>query len=289
MWSYHSALTVYQQANSSVWFVAWQPDVVAPNLTAKTHLAAVPVAPTVTMVSDASGRDLTSYGDPGLINIANLLKKAAPPGQGKPGLDVQIETTAGKVVKGSQAQILNPENIQSLATTISSTAEAAARNAVAMHKQSSMVVIQPSTGKILAIANNAGFNDFALTAEVAPGSTMKVITSTALFNAGVLTPSSPVACPKAYTVTGITYHNDKGESVPAGTPFIDDFAQSCNNAFTSQWQHLTGALGGTASKYYGLNQKWNIGITGLSASYFNAPAERVRAPNWPRRRSVRAS
>jgi cell division protein FtsI/penicillin-binding protein 2 len=141
-----------------------------------------------------------------------------------------------------------------------------------MHKQSSMVVIQPSTGKILAIANNAGFNDFALTAEVAPGSTMKVITSAALFNAGVLTPNSPVACPKAYTVTGITYHNDKGESEPDGTPFITDFAQSCNNAFTSQWQHLTGALAGTAQKYFGLNQKWNIGITGLSASYFNAPA-----------------
>ena len=34
-----------------------------------------------------------------------------------------------------------------------------------------MVAIQPSTGKILAIANNAGFNDFALTAKVAPGST----------------------------------------------------------------------------------------------------------------------
>ena len=51
-----------------------------------------------------------------------------------------------------------------------------------------MIVIQPSTGKILAIANNAGFNDFALTAEVAPGSTMKVITSAALLNAGVLTP-----------------------------------------------------------------------------------------------------
>jgi Penicillin binding protein transpeptidase domain/NTF2-like N-terminal transpeptidase domain len=272
MWDYHSALTVYQQANSSVWFVAWRPDVVAPNLTAKTHLTAVSVAPTVTMVSDAGGQDLTSYGDPGLSNIANLLKKGAPPGQGKPGLDVQIETTAGKAVKGSQAHILNPENIQALATTISSQAETAARNAVAMHKQSSMVVIQPSTGRILAIANNAGFNDFALTAAVSPGSTMKVITSAALFNAGVLTPSTPVACPKTYTVTGNTFHNDKGETLPAGTPFIDDFAQSCNNAFTSQWQHLTGALAATASKYFGLNQKWNIGIGNLSASYFNAPA-----------------
>ena len=141
-----------------------------------------------------------------------------------------------------------------------------------MHGQSSMIVIQPSTGQILAIANNAGQNDFALTAQVAPGSTMKVITSAALLNAGVLTPQSPVACPSAYTVTGITYHNDQGESEPPGTPFSTDFAQSCNNAFTTQWPHLSGKLASTAKDYFGLNQKWDIGIGGLSASYFNAPA-----------------
>jgi hypothetical protein len=271
-WDYHSSVVVYQEAKSSIWFVAWRPDVVAPNLTAATHVAAVQVAPMVSMVGDANGGNLTSFGDVGLSNIANLLMKAAPPGQGKPGLNVEVQNAAGKPVKGSQAVILGPENIQSLNTTIEPTAEHAARAAVAMHKQSSMVVIQPSTGKILAIANNDGFNDFALTARVAPGSTMKVITSAALFNAGVLTPSTPVDCPKAYTVTGITYHNDQGESEPAGTPFTTDFAQSCNNAFTQQWPHLAGALASTAKEYFGLDQDWQIGITGVSNSYFNAPA-----------------
>ncbi len=69
-WAYHSKLVAYQQANSSVWFVAWQPDVVAPNLTAATHLAAVTVPPTVSMVTDASGANLTRYGDAGLSTIA---------------------------------------------------------------------------------------------------------------------------------------------------------------------------------------------------------------------------
>jgi cell division protein FtsI/penicillin-binding protein 2 len=198
--------------------------------------------------------------------------KAAPPGQGKPGLDVEIQTTAGTPVKNSQAVILGPENVQAVSTTISSTAEAAAQAAVGMHKESSMVVIQPSTGKILAIANNDGFNDFALTSDVAPGSSMKIITSAALLDAGVLTPTSPVACPKKFTVQGTTFNNDKGETEPAGTPFMTDFAQSCNNAFTTQYQHLSGALASTAKEYFGLNQKWDIGISGLSASYFNAPA-----------------
>jgi hypothetical protein len=271
-WDYHSSLVVYKQAKTGIWFVAWRPDVVAPHLTAASHLAAVQVAPTIGMVADAHGGELTAFGDVGLSNISSYLMKAAPPGQGKPGLDVELQSAAGKAVKGSQAVILDPENIPSLNTTIQPAAEQAALAAVAMHKQSSMVVIQPSTGKILAIANNNGFNDFALTAEVAPGSTMKVITSAALFNAGVLTPSTPVTCPKTYTVTGITYHNDKGESEPAGTPFSTDFAQSCNNAFTQQWPHLTGALASTAKEYFGLNQKWDIGLSGTGSSYFSAPA-----------------
>jgi hypothetical protein len=271
-WKYTASLVTYQQPNSSLWYIAWVPDVLAPNLTASTHLAAVLVAPQVASVNDASGNELTSYNDPGLTTIAGLLQSKAPPGRGSPGLYVEIQTAANKLVPNSQAVVIPPANIAALNTTISPQAEAAARSAVTAHGSSSMVVLQPSTGDILAIANNDGFNDFALTAQVAPGSTMKVITATALINAGVLTDASDVACPETYTVQGITYHNDDNESEPASTPFITDFAQSCNNAFTTQWPHLSGALAGTAKNYYGLDQDWDIGIAGASASYFNAPA-----------------
>ena len=272
-WSYNASLVAYQHPNSQLWYIAWAPDVLAPNLTASTHLAAVTAPPQVVSVNDASGNDITSYRDAGLTTIAGLLQRQAPPGQGTPGLYVEIQTASNRPVQNSQAVVIAPVNIPNLATTISAQAEAAARTAVAMHGNSSMVVIQPSTGKILAIANNAGYNDFALTAQVAPGSTMKVITSTALINSGVVTANSGVACPAAYTVQGITYHNDNNESEPAGTPFVTDFAQSCNNAFSTQWPHLSGGvLARTAKEYYGLDQNWDIGITGLSASYFNAPA-----------------
>jgi hypothetical protein len=274
-WSYHSKLVAYKQAGSPAWDIGWQPGVVAPNLTTATHLAAVVVPPKVEQVTDGAGQNLTTYVDPGLATISGLLSKAAPVNQGgTPGLDVEIANAKGVAVPNSAATITNPNNIPTLATTIMPQAENPARAAVAMHAASSMVVLQPSTGHILAIANNDGFNDFALTAAVAPGSSMKIITSTALFNSGVLTPSSGVACPKAYTVTGVTYHNDKNETEPAGTPFWNDFAQSCNNAFTQQWPHLTGAnsLAATAKTYYGLDQNWGIGIPGISASYFNAPA-----------------
>jgi hypothetical protein len=271
-WKYNATLVAYQKQDSQLWYIAWAPADLAPNLTATTHLAAVEVAPQVAYVNDASGNPLTSYKDAGLTTIANLLEQKAPPGRGTPGLYVEIQTTAGKPVPNSEAVVIPPDNIPNLNTTITAQAETAARAAVGEDKNSSMVVIQPSTGDILAIANNDGFNDFALTAQVAPGSTMKVITSTALINTGVVTANSPVACPQAYTVQGITYHNDDNESEPASTPFVEDFAQSCNNAFTTQWPHLSGLLASTAKRYYGLDQDWNIGIPGLTASYFNAPA-----------------
>jgi hypothetical protein len=272
-WRYHASLVAYQSKHSQYWYVAWAPADLAPNLTTSTHLAAVTVAPRVTSVTDAGGNNLTSYGDPGLDNIAAGLEKGAPPGQGFPGLNVEIQNAAAQPVAHTQAVVVEPRNISGLATTINAAAEQAAQSAVGQHGNSSMVVIQPSTGKILAIANNAGFNDFALTARVAPGSTMKTLTSTALFTEGVLNPASDVACPKAFTIEGITYHNDKGESEPASTPFITDFAQSCNNAFSTQWEHLTnGRLAGAAKEYYGLDQPWDIGIGSDSATYFNAPA-----------------
>jgi hypothetical protein len=272
-WRYHASLVAYQSKHSQYWYVAWAPADLAPNLTASTHLEAITVAPRVTSVTDVGGDDLTSYGDPGLDNVAAGLKKGAPPGQGFPGLNVEIQNAAGTPVANTQAVVVEPRNVSGLATTINAAAEQAARSAVGQHNNSAMVVIQPSTGKILAIANNAGFNDFALTARVAPGSTMKTLTSTALFTEGVLNPASAVACPKAFTIQGITYHNDQGESEPASTPFITDFAQSCNNAFSTQWEHLTnGRLAGTAKEYYGLGQPWDIGIGSDSATYFSAPA-----------------
>jgi hypothetical protein len=270
-WSYHSTLVAYQRADGRGWIIQWQPDVVAPGLTPGQHLATVVVPPQGVSVTDSAGTPLSSYDDPGLSTIASLLSHKAPTGMGSPGLSVQIEDAAGQAMPGSQAVVTPPKTGQ-LTTTISPQAERAARAAVGQSYGSAIVAIEPSTGRILAIANNSGFNDFALTARVAPGSTMKIITATALINSGLTSASSPVSCPAAYTVQGITYANDQGESEPAGTPFSYDFAQSCNNAFTQWWGDLSGKLASTASTYYGLNQPWNIGITGESAAYFNAPA-----------------
>jgi len=270
-WSYQSALTAYQVADGTGWLIEWDPSVVAPNLTDGQHLATVLVPSQITSITDSAGNPLSSYSDPGIANIASLLAGHAPTEAGTPGLSVQIEDSGGQAVPGSQATVTLPKASQ-VATTISPQAERAALNAVSGADGSAIAVLQPSTGDILAIANNAQFNDYALTAVVPPGSTMKIITATALINDGLVSENSPVECPATYTVQGVTYQNDQGESEPAGTPFSTDFARSCNNAFSQWWTQLSGQLASTAQTYYGLDQPWNIGLPGESASYFSAPA-----------------
>jgi Penicillin binding protein transpeptidase domain/NTF2-like N-terminal transpeptidase domain len=269
-WSYSSHLTAYDKHGG--WWVRWNPELVAPNLTAGESVVSVPVAPGAAEVADDAGNNLQDSGDPGLDNIAAALRAAAPAGQGTPG--VEVELVRGNTPLTSTADLLShPVATGVVKTTIDPRVEAAAESAVQAHPDSSMVVIQPSTGDILAVANNDGANDFALTARVAPGSTNKIITSTALFTTGLVgSPSQPVECPAQLDINGNVFTNDQGESEPPSTPFLTDFAASCNNAF-ARWYSNIGpqTLAETAEKYYGLNQQWNIGI-GAGGPYYAIPA-----------------
>jgi hypothetical protein len=274
-WTYTSQLTAHQ-GPTGTWVVAWQPAILAPNLTAQTHLVAVAVPPGAGQVTDSGSTALSSYTDPGLRTIAGKLAGHAPSGQGTPGIQVQIVNGDGSATGIGPATVTTPVATGKVATTIDPALEKASESAVSKYPASSMVVLRPSTGAILAIASNDGQNDDALTARIAPGSTMKVVTATALLNGG-LTPQSAVACPQSFTVTGVTIGNSDNESRSAGTPFIDDFAASCNNAFTTKYQQLSGGvLAQTAANYFGLNQKWDIGL-GDPQPYFTMPAGAVNS------------
>jgi cell division protein FtsI/penicillin-binding protein 2 len=222
---------------------------------------------------DASGNDLADSSDPGVDHIAAALKSSAPTGQGTPGIEVELAGPGNTPIASTADVLRQPVTGGVVKTTISPAVEAAAQSAVQAHPDSSMVVLQPSTGDILAVANNDGQNDFALTARVAPGSTNKIITSTALFTSGLVSsPSQPVECPPQLVINGETFNNDQNISEPASTPFVTDFAASCNNAFARWYSSLgAGTLAQTAQKYYGLNQQWNIGI-GPGGPYYSIPS-----------------
>jgi cell division protein FtsI/penicillin-binding protein 2 len=246
---------------------------VAPNLTADEKLASVALPPSAAEVTDDAGSSLSSATDPGVHNIYAALKKSAPAGQGTPGVEVVLEKADGTHISGTADVLSQPVSTGVVKTTINARAEAAAQAAVTKYPNSSMVVLQPSTGHIVAVANNDGGNDFALTARIAPGSTNKIITATALLTSGLVSsPSQAVSCPAKIVVDGTTFANSQNESEPASTPFLKDFALSCNNAF-GQWYDKIGSttLAQTAEKYYGLNQQWNLG-TGPAGPYYQIPS-----------------
>jgi hypothetical protein len=270
-WSYASNLVAY--AKHGGWWVRWNPALVAPNLAAGEKVVSIPVEPGAAAVVDAGGGSL--QGDQGLNNIAAALTKSAPAGLGgTPGIEVANvgEGNAAVPIAGTTNVLSQPVASGVVKTTIDPRVEGAAQAGVQAHAGSAMVVIQPTTGDILAVANNDGANDFALTARVAPGSTNKIITSTALFATGLVSsPSQPVPCPPQTDADGEVINNAGGESEPPGTPFLDDFAASCNNAFDRWYADLSpGTLAQTAQKYYGLNQPWNIGI-GSGVPYYTSP------------------
>ena len=98
-----------------------------------------------------------------------------------------------------------------------------------------MLAMQPSTGEILAVAQNAAANAQgapALTGQYPPGSTFKVVTATAGLDRGLIAPGQPVACPGAFEIDGRVIHNSHDFAL--GT--VDStlaFAKSCNTTFAS--------------------------------------------------------
>src|SRR5699024_5583167 len=88
--------------------------------------------------------------------------------------------------------------------TIDRKAQNAAQRAVdAIKEPTVLVAIQPSTGEILAVAQNAPANaqgPIALTGQYPPGSIFKIVTATAAIGAGLITGTTEVGCPGSFPV-----------------------------------------------------------------------------------------
>ncbi|MDN3356536.1 penicillin-binding transpeptidase domain-containing protein [Actinomadura sp. DC4] len=146
------------------------------------------------------------------------------------------------------------------------TQRAAAAAVQGQKKPTSMVVMRPSSGQILAVANIPGGFDRAMQGTYPPGSTFKVVTAYALLRSG-LSPSAKVQCPKKANVGGQVIHNSEGEELGDIT-FTEALAQSCNTAFAMQTQRrlnparLVGAAG-----LFGFNQKIDPGVRVAAGSY----------------------
>ncbi len=182
---------------------------------------------------------------------------------GKPGAVVAV------VVPGRRTRRLQtfPDRPgRAVRTTLDPAIEQAAANALATApNEAALVAIDAVTGQIVAVANTSQGSDLALEGGQPPGSTMKIITSTALIDKG-LTPESPATCPPVINVDGENFHNAETNEGPVPN-LLAAFTVSCNTAFIGlTMANLDDRSLHTAASLYHVGSSWDPGFPVFTGS-----------------------
>lgn len=125
----------------------------------------------------------------------------------------------------------DPKPVNDIRTTLDVALQRAAEAALApITTPAAIVALQPSTGNVLAMAQNAAGDaqgPIGLTGLYPPGSTFKTVTVSAALQAGAVTPDTVVACPGEENIEGREIPNDNKFDL-GQVPLHTAFAKSCN-------------------------------------------------------------
>ncbi|MFE0477556.1 penicillin-binding transpeptidase domain-containing protein [Streptomyces sp. NPDC058947] len=263
--AYAGALTVVRRASDGKPLVDWHAAVVHPDLRDGDRLVTGEAGTPPVKALDRDGGELTrkTYASIGPI-LDGLREKYGKQAGGKAGIELRV--VRGKAAK---AKDLSDKTLLELSegtpgtvkTTLDPALQTAAEKQVAQKARSSVAVVRVSTGEILAAANaSPGFNT-AFQGSLAPGSTMKVVTSSLLIEKGLASADKKHPCPKYFTYGHWKFQNDDKFEIKDGT-FKASFARSCNTAFISQAPKLKDDdLTKQAQQVFGLGlNNWAIGV-----------------------------
>ncbi|MGA5730781.1 penicillin-binding transpeptidase domain-containing protein [Streptomyces seoulensis] len=269
--AYTSSLTVVRRASDGAALVGWQPAVVHPELKDGDTLVTGASGTPPVKALDRAGGELTVTAYPSLGTVLDgLREKYGKTAGGKAGVELRVVRGKASEKAGLSDKTLvelsegTPGTVR---TTLDPKFQAAAEQQVAKREQASVVALRASTGEILAVANSGhGFN-IGFQGSLAPGSTMKVITSSLLIEKGLAEADKKHPCPKTVTFGGWKFHNDDDFEIKDGT-FKASFARSCNTAFISQAKKLKNDdLTKQAQQVFGLSMNnWSVGVPTLDGS-----------------------
>ena len=184
---------------------------------------------------------------------------------GQPGATVTVSTPAGASV--AMVATLPARPGAPVRTSIDPAVQRDAETALAgERKQAALIAVNAATGQVLAAVSvpaTTGF-DLALDGAFPPGSSFKVITSTALIEHG-LRPSSPATCPLQVVVDGEVFHNSEGTGPVSN--LLHAFAESCNTAFIGlATRHLTAAEFPATAAQYRIGTTPQLGLPAFGGS-----------------------
>ncbi len=220
------------------------------------------VGPVTAQELSQLGAPYTAQDDVGQTGLEQAYERQLA---GTPGATVSVVSASGAHVATVATLPSHPGT--PVITTIRPSAQRAAEAALAgEHKSAALVAVNVSTGAVLAaVSANAvdGF-DQAIDGAFPPGSTFKVITSTALINRG-LSPQSAASCPGTAKVDGEVFHNAEGEAPVRN--LLQAFTESCNTAFIKlATGHLSAPDFPATAAMFGLGQSPHIGLTAFGGS-----------------------
>ncbi|WP_048833232.1 penicillin-binding transpeptidase domain-containing protein [Nocardia cyriacigeorgica] len=177
----------------------------------------------------------------------------------------------------------DPRPAADITTTLDINLQHAAEAALAPIAQPAAVVaLQPSTGKVVAVAQNEAADaqgPIALTGLYPPGSTFKTVTVSAALANGAVTPDTVLPCPGEANIEGRRIPNDDKFDL-GEVPLHTAFARSCNTTMARLAVNLPpNALTDTAAQL-GLGIDYvTPGLTTVTGSVppADTPAERVES------------
>ena len=178
--------------------------------------------------------------------------------------------TTSSVIEQGEAQSLfaiPAVEGQPVQTTLDPALQAAAEAALQRTElTSAMVVVQVSTGDVLAVANGptGATVNFAMTGQYPPGSIFKVVSGYALLR-DTLRASDPVECPARVVISGAPFGNAENE-VLGTVSFRDAFAHSCNTAFINATRGFGPNILNEAGADFGLGVPYDLGEAAFSGS-----------------------
>ncbi|WP_299563396.1 penicillin-binding transpeptidase domain-containing protein [uncultured Mycolicibacterium sp.] len=149
----------------------------------------------------------------------------------------------------------------SITVSLDRTVQNAAQGAVdSVARQAMIVAIKPSTGEILAVAQNAAADaegPIATMGLYPPGSTFKIITAGAAIDRDLATPNTLLGCPGKLDIGHRTVPNYGGFDL--GTvPLSRAFASSCNTTFAELASRMPPRGLSAAALQYGLGTDFEI-------------------------------
>ncbi len=174
---------------------------------------------------------------------------------------------------GADVDILTevaPKPAPSITLTLDRRVQDAAQHAVDAQGNKAMIVaMRPSTGEILAVAQNAAADADGIAATTGlypPGSTFKIVTAGAAIQSNMADPDSMVACPGQIEIGHRTIPNY--DRFDLGTvPLSRAFADSCNTTFAELASRMPPTALNVAASQFGIGEDYVIdGLTTVTGT-----------------------